>query len=135
MTPTMTVAVPPLPVPPLPVPARILAGGFVLSGVVHVVRPRTFEPLMPSWVPAHREVIRVSGVAELACAAGMALPATRPAAGWASAALLVGVFPGNVQMALDSRRSTSRARRTGAWARLPLQVPLVAIALRVARRR
>ncbi len=118
---------------PLPLSARMLAAAFAGSGVLHLVRPRTFEPLMPSWVPAHTEVIRASGVAELVCAAGLAAPATRRTAGLASAALLVVVFPGNVQMALDARRSTSAAWRVGSWARLPLQAPLVAIAMRVAR--
>ena len=118
----------------LPLSARMLATAFAGSGVLHLVRPRTFEPLMPAWVPRHTEVIRASGVAELVCAAGLAVPATRRTAGWASAALLVAVFPGNVQMAMDARRSTSVARRVGSWARLPLQAPLVAVAVRVARR-
>ena len=39
---------------------------FAVSGTIHLVRPQTYEPLMPSWVPAHREVILGSGVAELA---------------------------------------------------------------------
>ncbi|MBJ7529727.1 MAG: DoxX family protein [Nocardioides sp.] len=117
----------------MPLAAKLLAGAFVTSGVVHLVRPQTFEPLMPAWVPAHREVIWGSGVAELACAAGMAVPATRRAAGWASAALLVGVFPGNVTMAADARRSRSAVLRAGTLARLPLQAELVRVALKVAR--
>ena len=50
---------------------------FVASGAVHLVRPETFEPLMPQVVPAHREVIYASGVAELVCAAGLLHPRTR----------------------------------------------------------
>jgi uncharacterized membrane protein len=98
----------------LPRDTAALVGLFAVSGVVHLVRPKVYEPLMPSWVPRHREVVLGSGVAELACAAGLALPATRRTAGWASAALLVGIFPGNVKMALDAQqvRSTStRARQ------------------------
>jgi uncharacterized membrane protein len=110
-----------------------LAALFTASGVVHLVRPGVFEPLVPRWLPARREIVLGSGVAELACAAGLLLPRTRPLAGWASAALLVGVFPGNVQMALDAQQRRSRARRVGTVARLPLQVPLVRAALRAAR--
>jgi uncharacterized membrane protein len=122
----------------LPRDTAALVGIFAVSGVVHLVRPQVYEPLMPAWVPSHREVILGSGVAELACAAGLALPATRRTAGWASAALLVGVFPGNVKMALDaqrSRRESSRAKvvRTGTLLRLPLQWPMIRIALRAAR--
>jgi uncharacterized membrane protein len=110
-----------------------LAALFTTSGVVHLVRPGVFEPLVPRWLPARREIVLGSGVAELACAAGLLLPRTRPLAGWASAALLVGVFPGNVQMALDAQQRRGRARRVGTVARLPLQVPLVRAALRAAR--
>ena len=63
-------------------------------------------------VPAHREVILASGVAELACAAGLLHPRTRRLAGWASAALLLAVFPGNVKMAARrARRPTTRRSR------------------------
>jgi uncharacterized membrane protein len=116
--------------PPLDV--ALLAGIFTVSGVVHLVRPAVFRPLMPSWVPAHDRVIVGSGVAELACAAGLLVPATRRPAALASAAVLVGVFPGNIKMALDSLRTRSTRFRTIAFARLPLQLPLVGIALRAA---
>jgi uncharacterized membrane protein len=113
--------------------SRFLVGAFVASGVVHLARPEVYEPLMPSWVPAHREVILASGVAELACAAGMVLPATRRSAGWASAALLLAVWPGNLKMALDSNRSSSPALKILAWGRMPLQVPMIRAAVSAAR--
>lgn len=112
-----------------------LAGIFAVSGVIHLVRPEVYEPLMPSWVPAHREVILASGVAELACAVGLLHPRTRPLAGWASAALLVGVFPGNLKMASDVRHSRKTGLKVAAFARLPLQVPMIRAALRAARER
>lgn len=111
----------------------MLAAGFAASGTVHLVKPEVFEPLMPSWVPAHRKVVYGSGVAELLCAAGLAVPRTRRVAGWASAALLLGVWPGNWQMALDSRRSRSTAFKAVAWGRVPLQVPMVRAALSATR--
>ena len=110
-----------------------LAGVFAASGVVHLARPEVYEPLMPAWVPAHREVILGSGVAELACAAGLVVPATRRPAGWASAALLVGVYPGNVKMALDALGSRRTPLKVAAVARLPLQLPMIRAALRAAR--
>ncbi|WP_454043700.1 DoxX family protein [Cellulosimicrobium sp. Marseille-Q8652] len=105
------------------------------SGVLHLVRPQVFEPLIPHALGCARAWVVGSGTAELACAAALALPPTRRLGGAASAALLVGVFPGNVKMALDSRRGARAwARRPAvAWGRLPLQVPLVAWALSVAR--
>jgi len=120
-------------VAPLRRDAKIVLGAFVASGIVHLVRPQTFEPLMPSWVPAHKEVIVGSGVAELACAAGLAVPRTRRLAGLASAALLVGIFPGNVKMAQDAARGRNTALKAISFGRLPLQIPLIRGALRAGR--
>ncbi|MBC9732225.1 DoxX family protein [Nocardioides marmotae] len=117
----------------LPLSAKVLATGFTVSGIVHLVRPQTFEPLMPAWVPAHREVIHASGVAELACAAGLAVPATRKVAGYASVVVLLGVFPGNVKMAQDAMRTRNTRFKAIALARLPLQWPMIRAALKAAR--
>lgn len=116
----------------LPRSTKVLALGFAVSGVIHLVKPDAYEPLMPAWVPAHREVIIGSGLAELVCAAGLALPATRRAAGLASALLLVGVYPGNIKMAVDASRTNNTAFKVAAFGRLPLQIPMIRAALRAA---
>lgn len=109
-----------------------LAGIFAVSGTVHLVKPDAYEPLMPSWVPAHREVIVWSGVAELLCAAGLLHPRTRRTAGKASAALLAAVYVGNLKMADDARRSDKPLFKAIAYSRLPLQFPMFRSALRAA---
>jgi uncharacterized membrane protein len=115
----------------MPADVALLAGIFAGSGATHLLRPSVFDPLVPSWLPAHRELIVVSGAAELLCAAGLALPRTRRTAGLLSAALLVAVWPGNVQMALDAARKKRRpAYRLLTLARLPLQLPMIRTALR-----
>jgi uncharacterized membrane protein len=105
--------------------AKIVVGAFLASGTVHIVRPQVYEPLMPSWVPAHREVILASGAAEIAGALGMLFPPTRRLAGLASAALLLGVYPGNIKMAVDAARSRNVPLKVAAYGRLPLQLPMI----------
>ncbi len=118
-----------------------LAALLATSGVVHLVRPQVFEGIVPRVLPDHRALVYVSGVAELLCAAGLLLPATRRPAGYASAALLIAVFPANVQMSVDQGRraerradAASRASFAATLARLPLQVPMIRTALRAAGR-
>ncbi len=109
--------------------AALLAG----AGVLHMLVPRPYDAIVPRWVPGRaRRWTYASGVAELACAAAVAAPRTRRAGAAAAAALFVGVFPANVQMAWDWRRRGAAARLL-AIGRLPLQVPLVAWALGVRR--
>lgn len=111
--------------------AAILSG----AGVLHFVAPRFFDAMIPSWVPGSpRGWTYGSGVAELAVAAALVNPATRRRGGLAAAALFAGVFPANVQMAVDAFRAGRPAPwRAALLARLPLQVPLVTSALRVGR--
>ena len=119
---------------PLTRDLKILAGVFVTSGVVHLVRPETFEPIMPKFVPAHREVICASGVVELACAAGLLHPRTRQARRLGSLARAAGRLPGQLQ---DGGRRRSQTDNTGSRprpiGRLPLQLPVIRSALRAAR--
>jgi len=104
---------------------RTLAALFSLSGVVHFVRPEIFTPLIPSWLPEPTAVVYVSGAAELICAYG--LITRRRWAGPASAALLLAVWPGNLQMALDasSDNGLDSPQAIIAWLRMPLQIPLI----------
>jgi len=123
----------------LPKDLQGLAVLFATSGALHLVRPQIFETIVPRRLPERRGLVYASGLAELACAAALLHPRTRKAAGWASAALLVAIFPANVQMAVTegkraSRGTGSRGRQVAALVRLPLQIPLVRIALKAAGR-
>ncbi|MFG2254040.1 DoxX family protein [Streptomyces mirabilis] len=112
--------------------ALLLAGLLATAGVGHFVSPRQFDATIPRALPgAPRTWTYASGVAELALAAGVAVPRTRRVAALATAAFFVGVFPANVQMAVDWRRRPA-PQKAGAIARLPLQVPLVLWARSVA---
>nr|WP_202497687.1 DoxX family protein [Streptomyces sp. SID5469] len=111
----------------------LLAGLLATAGVAHFAAPRQFDATIPRALPGKpRTWTYASGIAELALAAGVALPRTRRAAALATAAFFVGVFPANVQMAVDWRHRPAPLR-TAALARLPLQVPLVLWARGVAK--
>jgi uncharacterized membrane protein len=107
---------------------KTLAGGFALSGVAHLLAPAAYQRIVPRWLPRRRLLVHLSGVAELVCAAGLLAEAAW--AGPASAALLVAVWPANVQMAWDEiGRGRSRVRTVALWARVPLQIPMIRVAL------
>lgn len=105
--------------------SALLAG----AGVLHVVRPDFYDALIPPFLPNPRAWTYGSAVLELAAAVAVALPRTRRIGGYATAALLVAVFPANLYSAIEP----GDLPRWAAIARLPLQVPLVLWALQVAR--
>ncbi|WP_306203753.1 DoxX family protein [Actinoplanes sp. RD1] len=113
--------------------ALLMAAALTATGVLHFASPRPFDRIVPRSLPGRpRTWTHVSGAAELAVAAALATPATRRLGGLAAAGLFAAVFPANVKMAVDWRHQ-SAGRRAIAYGRLPLQVPLVVWALRIAR--
>jgi uncharacterized membrane protein len=58
-------------------------------------------------------------------------PSTRRYAGLASAAVLVAVFPANLQMTADIVRQRSTAATLVALTRLPLQLPMIRVGWRI----
>jgi uncharacterized membrane protein len=104
---------------------------LVGAGVSHFVVPDFYDAIVPRPLPGPvRRWTELSGVAELACAAIVARKSTRRTGAALAAVLFVIVFPANVQMALDYRTRPPRDRGV-AYGRLPLQLPLIAWALRV----
>ena len=104
-----------------------------LAGATHFTRPKFYDAIVPRSLPGTpRQWTYASGAAELAVATAVALPRTRRLGGLAAAVLFVAVFPANVKMALDFRHKSPRARAL-AYGRLPLQIPLVAWAWKVAK--
>ena len=108
----------------------LLAGLLGGAGLLHLAVPGPYDRIVPAFLPAPRVWTYGSGVVELLCAAAVAVPRTRSGGALAAAVLLVAVFPANVQMAVDADGGLARAV---AYARLPLQVPLVLWALQVRR--
>ena len=114
--------------------ARVAVGAtFIFTGVLHFVRPKLYEAIVPRYLPAHRELVLASGVAEIAGGAGVLHPKTRRAAGWWLIATLVAVFPANVEMAVHHERF-GKIPKSLLLARLPLQGAMIASVWKTALR-
>ena len=116
----------------------VLVGIMGGSGVLHFTRPQFYRKIVPRPLGHPNQLVAVSGAAELLCATAMIVPPTRRMGGWATAALLVAVFPANVQMALDGGLKGAPFPANNAllaWLRLPLQLPAILAAISVARQR
>ena len=110
----------------MPGPARgVLGAFFVVAGLLHFVRPDSYEAIVPDALPAARALVFASGAAEIVGGAGVLSPRTARSAGWWLVATLLAVFPANVNMAVnaDDFRSVPEPLL---WARLALQPLLVA---------
>ena len=104
----------------------LLAVLFVGAGVLHFVKPRMYERIVPPSLPAPRLLVIISGAAEVLGGLGLLVAPLRAWAGWGLVALLVAVFPANLYMAREWERFSGFAPRWALLLRLPLQFVLIA---------
>jgi uncharacterized membrane protein len=102
------------------------------AGINHFINPAFYLQIMPSWIPMHKQMVFISGVAEILCAVLLLFPKTRRAGAWCTIALLIAVFPANIQMMLDYNRNDNPLLWV-AVLRLPIQLLLIWWAYRFTR--
>ena len=98
---------------------------FIAGGLNHFVSPGVYLKIMPDYLPWPLALVYVSGFFEVLGGGGLAIPQLRRAAGWGLIALLVAVFPANVDMLINADQFPA----IPVWAlvaRLPLQGVLIA---------
>ena len=99
---------------------------FVLGGLAHFAFTQAEMRIVPQWVPWPRAVVLLTGVLELAGAAGLLVRRTRAAAAWGLFALTLAVTPANVFM-LQHAELFPQVPHLALVLRLPLQAVLLAL--------
>ena len=95
--------------------------------------PKPFDSIVPDEIPGSKRFwTYASGVAEVGIGAAVLVPRTRRTAAALAAALFIAVFPANVNMVRLWADKPS-ALKAIAWGRLPLQLPMIVLALLVRR--
>ena len=107
---------------------------FLGAGALHFLKPGAYEPTVPNALPGHREIVYVSGVAEIAGALAVLPDRSARWAGWWLIALLIAVFPANVNMAINAERFRAVPEAL-LWVRLPIQAVLIGWVWWASRRR
>ena len=102
----------------------VMGALYITAGALHFVLTRTYTGIMPDYLPAHRELVLISGAAEIAGGVGVMVPQTKRAAAWGLVLLLICVMPANVWMAQHPERYPN-IPLWAIWLRLPLQLPLL----------
>lgn len=103
----------------------VLSLFFIAAGINHFVSPEIYWKIMPEYLPWPRTLVYVSGFFEVLGGVGLAVGRLRRMAGWGLIALLIAVFPANVDMLQHADQFPS----IPSWllvARLPLQGVLMA---------
>lgn len=105
----------------------VIAGLFVITGILHFMKPQMFVKIMPDYVPYHLAMVYISGVAEILGGLGVLFENTQAWAGWGLMLLLVAVFPANINMTIESVQKSGYTSlfSIATIVRLPLQFLLI----------
>jgi uncharacterized membrane protein len=110
----------------------LLVAFFVLAGINHFIATPIYLSIVPTYLPWPETLIVISGVAEIIGGVGVLPARTRVWAGWGLIALLLVVFPANIQAINTGMIIAGHAVPTWLlWVRLPFQVVLIAWVYRV----
>ena len=107
--------------------ARWLAAlAFTVAGIFHFVNPEPYLRIMPSWLPWQLGFVYVSGVCEIAGGIGLMIGRLQRLAAWGLVALLIAVFPANINMAVNEIPFGDQSVAVWLlWARLPFQAVFI----------
>ena len=105
----------------------LLAAFWIFGGVNHFANPSFYTAIMPSYLPAHLELVWLTGILEIAAGIGALLPQTRVVAGWGIIALLIAFMPVHIHMIANSEIFVAQGIPYWAlWVRLPIQALFIA---------
>jgi uncharacterized membrane protein len=105
---------------------------FVPASVTVMPNHADMVRMIPPFLPYADALVYLTGVLELLGAAGLVIAATRMLAGYALAALFVGLLPANIHAAV-AHVPFAGGEATPLWQRIPEQILYLAVALWVAR--
>ena len=107
---------------------------FALAGANHFIHTPFYVSIMPPYLPWHTALVYASGVAEIVLGVMLLFRRTERLAAWGMIALIIAVTPANIQMAIHAELYP-QFKPAVLWARLPLQVVLIAWAFWFTRAR
>jgi len=112
---------------------RIICAFFFISvGTLHFLRTKNFERIIPNWLDYKKELVYISGFFEIVGGIGLLLPFSRKWAGKGLVALLLAVFPANINMAVNKLNFGFIPTKV-LWWRLPFQFVLIGLVKWVSR--
>lgn len=104
----------------------VIATIFLVAGILHFLKTQAYIDVMPEYIPYHKEMVLISGLAEFLGGVGILITKVRKWAGWGLMILLIAVFPVNIDMAVNTYHLQGWSIKFVAYLlRLPLQFVLI----------
>jgi len=101
-----------------------MGGLYFIAGIMHFVKPRMYQRIMPNYMPKHKLLVFLSGVAEIILGVSICIPATKDLAVYGIITMLLIFLPVHFHMLFGKNAAMGLPK----WAlilRIPLQFVLI----------
>ena len=99
---------------------------LIFTGISHFLFPEGMALMLPGFIPFKKEVIYLTGVIEIAAAAGLLIPRLRKMTAWLLIIFFIAILPANIHAAIHHvNLRTANFDGSGLnylWFRVPLQI-------------
>jgi len=97
---------------------------YFIAGIMHFVRPKMYMRILPGYLPGHKLLVTLSGIAEIILGIALCFPATKTWSIYAIIAMLTFFLPVHFHMLFGKNASMGLSK----WIlilRIPLQFALM----------
>ncbi len=92
---------------------------YTAAGIYHFVKPKFYLAIMPPYIPNHKLMVLLSGIAEVICGVGLLFTATRSLSAWGIIAMLLIFFTVHIYMVTSDK--FHKLPKAALWGRIVLQ--------------
>ncbi|MBT8296422.1 MAG: DoxX family protein [Gramella sp.] len=102
----------------------LMAFMYIIAGIFHFLKPKMYMRIMPRYLPAHKSLVYLSGMAEILLGIGLLFPATKNLAIYGIILMLSIFFLVHFYM-LSSEKAAAGLPKWILIVRIPLQFVLI----------
>lgn len=102
----------------------LMGGMYVIAGIIHFIKPKAYMRIMPRYLPAHKTLVYLSGLAEIILGVAVCIPETKNIAIYLII-LMLAVFMLVHFYMLSSKKAGLNLPKWLLWSRVFLQFFLI----------
>ncbi|WP_178984603.1 DoxX family protein [Winogradskyella helgolandensis] len=107
-----------------PIGLYIMAGMYIFAGLMHFIKPKMYMRIMPKYIPNHKVMVYLSGVAEIVLGIGLCIPVLKAISIYGIIAMLAVFLLVHFYM-LSGKKASAGIPKWLLILRLPLQFGLM----------
>lgn len=107
-----------------PIGLYVMSSIYILAGLMHFVKPKMYMRIMPSYIPYHKTMVYLSGIAEILLGIGLCIPVLKIISIYGIIAMLLVFLLVHIYM-LSGEKASAGIPKWILILRIPLQFVLM----------